>query len=352
MTFRPATSADEDGWQDLLGRCASGDFLHDWAWAGVAAFDGQPQRRFVLEESGRLVALAAAQVRPIGMGRSFWYVPHGPILDYADAGADRWLAALIAGLVASAGADGGVVVRFEPRLENGDPGVGLLDAIGRRVGERLQVGQTRLVALETDEALMAGFDPNLRWKIRRGLRDGVEVSRTSDPADTAAIDRLHELVGVTQQRAGFPMPARERYRIAWRGLAAAGRGCLLEARMGSELLAAGLLAVEGAQSFYLFAGSRREPAGAPKHYAPAVLQWEMMREARERGSRTHDLWGVAPAGAGPEHPWAGVGEFKREFGGREVAWAGSWEVVVAPTVYRLRRFLGRVRRPRPAGAPG
>ena len=29
-----------------------GDFLHDWAWADVAAFDGQPQRRYVLEEDG------------------------------------------------------------------------------------------------------------------------------------------------------------------------------------------------------------------------------------------------------------------------------------------------------------
>ena len=278
------------------------------------------------------------------MGRSFWYVPHGPVLDYTHPSADEWLAAMVAGLAAAARAAAGIAVRLEPRLVSDDPAVGLLNGVGQRVDELLQVGQTRLVALDTDEALMAGFDPNLRWKIRRGLRDGVEVSRTTDPADTAAIDRLHELVGVTQQRAGFPMPARERYRIAWRGLAAAGRACLLEARMGSELLAAGLLVVEGGQSFYLFAGSRRESAGTPKHYAPAVLQWEMMREARERGSRTHDLWGVAPAGAGPGHPWAGVGEFKREFGGREVTWAGSWEVVVAPTVYRLRRFIGRVRR--------
>ena len=35
------------------GSTPSGDFLHDWAWAEVAAFDGQPQRRFVAEEDGQ-----------------------------------------------------------------------------------------------------------------------------------------------------------------------------------------------------------------------------------------------------------------------------------------------------------
>ena len=59
MTFRPATDADRAAWQDLLGRVPSGDFLHDWAWAAVAAHDGQPQRRFVIESEGALVALAA-----------------------------------------------------------------------------------------------------------------------------------------------------------------------------------------------------------------------------------------------------------------------------------------------------
>ena len=42
----------------------------------------------------------------------------------------------------------------------------------------------------------------------------------------------------------------------------------------------------------------------------------MMRYARDAGVTVHDLWGVAPDGAGPEHPWYGVGLFKKGFGGR------------------------------------
>jgi lipid II:glycine glycyltransferase (peptidoglycan interpeptide bridge formation enzyme) len=104
-----------------------------------------------------------------------------------------------------------------------------------------------------------------------------------------------------------------------------------------------MLVLEGNRSFYLFAGSRREARGEPKRYASYLLQWEMMRHAREGGSLEHDLWGIAPPGVGPDHPWYGVGLFKKGFGGREVVWAGTWDVIVDPTLYRLRGTMARAR---------
>ena len=207
----------------------------------------------------------------------------------------------------------------------------------------MQVGQTRLVELTDDASLMASFDKDTRYAVRRSQREGVTVTVLTDATDTSPIDALHALVLETQRRAGFPRPPLERYRIAWQGLGAAGRASILEARRGDELLASGMLVVEGDRSFYLFAGSRREEQGEPKHYASYLLQWEMMRRARELGSRVHDLWGIAPPGAGPEHAWHGVGLFKKGFGGREVQWAGTWDVVIDSTLYRLRSAVAMAR---------
>jgi lipid II:glycine glycyltransferase (peptidoglycan interpeptide bridge formation enzyme) len=344
MHFRPATDADEAAWQALLARTPSGDFLHDWAWAEVAAFDGQPQRRYVLEEDAEIVAIAAAQVRPLVAGRTFWYVPHGPVLDYDDPRAGERMRAMVAGLREAGRLQRAVAVKLEPRLEAGDAGLAAFERRGlRRTGETLQIGQTRIVELGDDDALLAGFDKDTRYGVRRAGREGVVVETATDADDTAAIDALHELVRETQRRAGFPLPPRERFRVAWRALAGAGRAAILEARREGELLASGLVVVEGDRSFYLFSGSRREERGEPKRYASYALQWAMMRLARERGVRRHDLWGIAPAGAGPEHPWHGVGLFKKGFGGREVVWAGSWDLVVDPTLYRVRRATGMLR---------
>ena len=340
--FRPATDEDAGAWQAVLGRTAAGDFLHDWAWAAVAAFDGQPQRRFVVEEEGQIVALVAAQERRLPLGRAFWYVPHGPVLDYADAHAAERLRAVTIGLRELGRGARAIATKLEPRIEADSPATALFSRL-RRDPRPVQVGQTRLVELADDEALLASFDKDTRYAVRRSQREGVEVRVLTDALDSAPIDALHDLVLDTQRRAGFPRPPLERYRIAWQGLGGAGRASILEARRGDELLASGMLVVEGDRSFYLFAGSRREEPGEPKHYASYRLQWEMMRRARELGSRVHDLWGIAPADAGPEHAWHGVGLFKKGFGGRAVRWAGTWDVVVHPTLYRVRSALAMAR---------
>ena len=340
--FRPATPADEAAWQAVLGRCAAGDFLHDWAWAAVAAFDGQPQRRFVLEEDGEVVGLVAAQERRLPMGRAFWYVPHGPVLDYADPAAAERVRAITIGLREVGHPSRVIAAKLEPRIEAESPAAGLFGRL-RPDPRPVQVGQTRLVELTDDASLLASFDKDTRYAVRRSGREGVEVRVATDGSDTAPIDALHDLVLETQRRAGFPRPPLERYRIAWQGLAGAGRASILEARRGEELLASGMLVVEGDRSFYLFAGSRREEPGEPKHYASYLLQWEMMRRARTLGCETHDLWGIAPEGAGPEHAWHGVGLFKKGFGGRVVRWAGTWDVVIDPNLYRLRSAIAMAR---------
>ena len=334
---RPATAADAGAWQALLAASSAGDFLHDWAWAAVAEHDGQPQRRFVAVEDGEVVAIAAAQRRGLPMGRSFWYVPHGPVLDYESPDAGGRLDALLERLSAAGREDRAIAIKLEPRLERASPALAHLRGRGlRHAAATLQVGQTRLVELADDDALLAGFDKDTRYGVRRAEREGVATAAVEDADDTSAIDALHELVRETQLRAGFPLPSLERYRVAWLALAGSGRAAIVEARRAGELLASGMVVVEGDRSFYLFSGSRREERGEPKRYASYLMQWAMMRFARERGARVHDLWGVAPSDADATHPWYGVGLFKKGFGGREVVWAGSRDLVVDPTLYGLR----------------
>ncbi len=345
IQLRPVADADDGAWDAFLAATASGDFLHDRAWAAVAAFDGQPQRRYVLEEDGAITGIVAAQERRIMAGRVFWYVPHGPVLDFGHPRAADQLRAVVIGLREVARHHGAIAVRLEPRLEQDDPALGAVAGRGlKRLDENLQVRHTRIVELVADDdALLAGFDKDTRYSIRRAEREGVEVTAVDDPTDAHAIDALHGLVVETQRRAGFPLPPIDRYRTAWAALAGEGRAVILEARREGELLASGMVVIEGDRSFYLFSGSRREERGEPKRYASYALQWAMMRLARDRGARHHDLWGVAPPEAGPDHPWHGVGLFKRGFGGREVTWAGSYDIVADPTLYRLRTAAGIAR---------
>ena len=346
--LREATAADEATWQAVVTANDSGDFLHDWGWGAVAAHDREPQRRFVLEEDGQVAGVVAAQTRSMLGALSSWYVPHGPVLDYRHPHAGKRLRAIIDGLSAAAREAGAIAVRLEPRLERDSPEAALMDELGLRAdrGTR-QVGQTQIVDLDSEEdAILAAAEGPTRRKIRRAGRDGVTVDVVRDPADTGAVERLAQLVRETEHRSGARGRGVERIGVAWHQLASRGRAAIVEASFRRRIMASGMVVLEGDQSFYLFSGSRREAAGEPKHFPSYAMLWGMTRLARSLGSRAHDLWGIEPPGAGSEHPWHGIGTFKRSFGGRSVVWAGSWDLVLRPNLYGLHRSLTRTWRTR------
>jgi serine/alanine adding enzyme len=350
--FREAVATDEAAWDELVGRHPSGDFLQSWAWGAVASHDGEPMRRFLLLEDDVIVAVGAVQRRIHRGILTTWYVPHGPILDYDDPRADIWLEAFLDGLRAAARRAGVVAVRVEPRLARGSAEAAAVAELGLQpVAGTGQVGQTQLLDLsgaETDT--FAAADAQTRRKIRRAAREGVRTVVITDPAADDAVERLAQLVRETEARSGVTGRGTDRIGVAWHAFTGRGTAAIVEAWVGDRIMASGMVVVVGDRSFYLFSGSSRELPGEPKTFPSYAMQWEMIRAARQMGARTHDLWGIAPNGAGPEHRWYGIGTFKRSFGGRSVTWAGSWDLVLRPKLYRAREVAAstRLRLMRPA----
>jgi lipid II:glycine glycyltransferase (peptidoglycan interpeptide bridge formation enzyme) len=91
---------------------------------------------------------------------------------------------------------------------------------------------------------------------------------------------------------------------------------------------------------YLFGGSSDEDR---QLMAPYKLHLEAIREAKKRGCRYYDMFGIAP-NDDPKHPWAGVTRFKRQFGGEEFTSLGSWDKVFSPSKYLLFKLAEKIRR--------
>lgn len=91
---------------------------------------------------------------------------------------------------------------------------------------------------------------------------------------------------------------------------------------------------------YLFGGSSDEQR---EKMAPYKLHWEVMLEAKKRGCKYYDLFGIAP-NDDEKHPWAGVTRFKRQFGGSEFTALGSWDMIFSPIKYRLFKLAEKLRR--------
>jgi lipid II:glycine glycyltransferase (peptidoglycan interpeptide bridge formation enzyme) len=81
--------------------------------------------------------------------------------------------------------------------------------------------------------------------------------------------------------------------------------------------------------------------------ASELVQWRAIQEAKRRGMKRYNFWGIVPESA-TKHPWHGLSKFKRSFGGFEEAYVHAqdmvltvryWFNVIVETVRKMRRRL-------------
>ena len=83
-----------------------------------------------------------------------------------------------------------------------------------------------------------------------------------------------------------------------------------------------------------------------QHYrklpANVALLTKAIFDAKEKGIKEFDFWGIAPDGAKADHPWAGFTDFKKSFGGEPRHYAGTYDIVVNPIKYRLYTIIRKI----------
>lgn len=75
----------------------------------------------------------------------------------------------------------------------------------------------------------------------------------------------------------------------------------------------------------------------------AILS-EAIKDAKAKNLKFFDFWGIAPENADKNHPWHGFTKFKKSFGGREVDYAGTYDLIEKPLKYRLYSLLRKLNR--------
>jgi lipid II:glycine glycyltransferase (peptidoglycan interpeptide bridge formation enzyme) len=297
-------------WDGELGERASpAPLLQSWAWGEVQAHAGWRIERVRLQGG----AMASVQVRSVGPAREA-YVPRGPApatADAVDALVDWARAARMARII------------IEPEAPPA-----LAEALAHRnfsAAAPIQPEHTRIVTLRPPEEMLKTFRHGRRYNIRAGLRRGVAVTEGKDAAE------LGRQSAAVERRESIRLPDRGYYELLLEHLP----WCRTYTAYGEdhvEALATVLVARHGGRAYSLFAGR----SGAhPELMGNDLAWWSALSSAAEAGCRDFDLWGAPPPGAGPDHPWHGLGVFKSEFGGEEVTYAGAWELVLSAAGARL-----------------
>jgi lipid II:glycine glycyltransferase (peptidoglycan interpeptide bridge formation enzyme) len=194
-----------------------------------------------------------------------------------------------------------------------------------------------IVDLEGDfKDVLGGMKPTNRNLYRNIHKKGVTFRASQDPADIKVL--LHFL-HLTAARNGFKPQSDEYLTQVAECLLPSGAGTLFIAELEGEPIAAAFTYDSSDTRTYAHAAlddtHRKLSAGIP-------LLVNLMADAKEKGLKHVDLWGVAPEDQ-PDHKWAGFTSFKKSFGGREVAYPGTWDLPVNKLRYRAYQLARQLR---------
>ena len=294
-------------------------FLQSPQWAQFQRALG----RTVHEQSGPgWRFLAVEESNPAG---KLLYSPYGPVAESLAA-----FDAALAALTDLARASGAVFVRIEPVTAGFTAAEA--DAVLRSRGlQPAPVSQqpelSWIVDLDRDfKDVLADMKPANRNLYRNIHKKGVTFRSSQDPAEIAV---LLEFLHMTAARNGFKPQSDEYLSQVARSLMPAGAATLFIAELDGHPIAAALAYDSADTRTYAHAAlddtHRKLSAGIP-------LLVTLIADAQAKGLKHVDLWGVAPADQ-PDHKWAGFTAFKKSFGGRGIAYPGTWDLPVRKVRY-------------------
>jgi lipid II:glycine glycyltransferase (peptidoglycan interpeptide bridge formation enzyme) len=311
----------EQTWNDVVRKYAvvSGTFMHSWAWGEFQQSQGREVKRILVGGEETVTTLIAQAVKldaPLGI--RYWLVPKGPL---GDVSSEFMRGTLVNELV---GVD---YIRTESETR-------LPKTISAK---EMHPKTTRLLDLTKGyDAVAEDFSTRVRYNTRLAAKKGVIC-------EFVGLDRFDEFVELmkqTAERDAFSLHEMKYYRAMLESLQGA-QECSAKLAIASKdgtPLAATLTIDSFGTRTYLHGASGNQMRELKATHA---LQDFVIHDACDSGMSSYDFWGIAPEGAPKSHPWAGITEFKKAFGGYIVSSPGTFDIPLNPLkygMYRVARF--------------
>ena len=327
-------------WEDFLLGSHPNTFLQSWSWGEFNKNLNRKIYRLGVFEASTLVGLALLIKHETQLG-NYLYCPRGPILNWKN---QKILEEFIQKFREIATVEGSIFIKLDPLLEETNDNRTIFSRLGFVPAVTyVQVEDAWLLSLDKSDAeLLADMRKTTRYLIRHEPEKGVKVE-ISDKMEN--IKYFADLLYSTASRKGFVNHQKDYYIKQFNVLAKENQMRVFKALKNGKVLAMAVIAFYGDMAYYLHGASEKDAqsAGYP-------IQWEVIKEAKRRGLKTYNFWGVVKdKNFHPGHPWYGFSLFKRGFGGYRYSYIRSQDLPLSPKywIYRYaeksRRLMNRVR---------
>lgn len=322
-------------WEDFLQTREEANFLHAWNWGEFHLRLDHQIYRIGFYHEDKLMGVMLAIVERARRG-SYLTVPGGPILNFED---KSQLGLFVEEITRLAKVSRCSFVRVRPQLQETEETKALFQKLGfKRAPMHLHAELTnQLDITRSEEELLLGMRKTTRYEVKKALSEGIKITTS---IDSEAIKSFYDLQLKTAQRQKFvPFPLRflkEQFEV----FSQDDQVLLYKAEKDGHLLANAFVIFYGQEAVYHYGASTIEGRNFPGAY---LIQWEAIKEAKKRGLKRYNFWGVAPQEA-TGHRFAGLSIFKRGFGGEDVQYLPAQDLVINKPLYLVNYLIETARR--------
>lgn len=321
MVIKVNSDLNSEQWNKfVVDSGVDGGFLQSWQWGEFQESLGRKIFRIVAVDGGKIIGVALAVRQNLPLGQNYIYSPRGPL-----AGKDS-AAEIIKAISKIAREERSLFVRLDPAW--GDDKV-LADSGFKNIGQ-VQPKKTLILDLAKSEAeLLEQMKPKTRYNIKVANKHGVEI-RNGGEGD---FELFWELMAKTCRRDGIKCHAKGYYQ---KQLKIPGFRLVL-AWWQNRAIAGAIMSDFGTICTYVHGASDHDYRDK---MAPYLLQWEMIRQAKQAGQSRYDFWG-----ADESNPkWSGVTRFKLGFAPQQplTGYIGAYDLPIRPVACSAYNFLKRI----------
>jgi lipid II:glycine glycyltransferase (peptidoglycan interpeptide bridge formation enzyme) len=311
-----------DIWEHAVNELKPHSFLQSWSWGEFNKINGHTVYRFGFYDDVELIGVA--QIVYINAKRgSFYLVPHGPLIrkmdDYTDC-----ISSLLDALKELDEYKNCSFVRVCPLLLDTKENQAYYSDLGFRNAPIHQHPELSWMIdiSRGDDEIMQDMRKTTRHAIRKGEKDGVLVELSDKPED---VKRFWDLYKETFKRQKFTPFSLTYLEQEFRIFNQRKKVLLGFSIYENKVVSAAFIVFDDSGAYYHH-GASLHTGNVP---TSQILQWRLIQEAKARGCKYYNFWGIAPENK-PKHPWAGLSVFKKGFGGFEEAYVHAQDFVVSP----------------------
>ncbi|MCH7541269.1 peptidoglycan bridge formation glycyltransferase FemA/FemB family protein [Patescibacteria group bacterium] len=335
MKYTVTQIGDKKIWEGFSLSVSPNTFLQSWSWGEFNESLGRKIWRLGVYDKSNLVGISLLLKHTTKLG-SYLYCPRGPLLDWKN---KEIFKSLFEELKKVAAKENCNFIKLDPLLENTPENREFFFKFGFKPAVTfVQVEDAWLLPLDkSEEEILSSMRKTTRYLIRHEPKQGINIEASTEP-ETAK--KFVDLLYSTASRKGFANHPKEYYTKQFEILAKEGQQKIFIAKKGGKVLSMAMIVYYGEMGYYLHAAS--DPT--TKQSVGYSLQWEALKEAKRRGCKYYNFWGVVKdKNFHPEHPWYGFSLFKKGFGGFKYNYIRAQDYPISAGYY-LYRFAEKIRR--------